>query len=81
MLWEGIKLMVVGMSTVMIFLMLMIACIEWMKRLTVDFNQLEQEVIKAKAKRTRASKQKTSTNTVPVEVFAAAIAAYEADQT
>jgi len=29
MLWEGLKLMGIGMATVMLFLLLMIACIEW----------------------------------------------------
>ena len=34
MLWEGLKLMVVGMATVMIFLILLIAFIELVKYLT-----------------------------------------------
>ena len=69
----------VGMATVMLFLMLMIACIEWVKHLNRNSNAIEQQAQK--------SRQKSSTNTatqqakseVPAEVFAAAITAFETD--
>ncbi|MBC8219905.1 MAG: OadG family protein [Proteobacteria bacterium] len=79
MLWEGLKLMGVGMATVMLFLMLMIACIEWVKYLNRNFTALEQQAQKARRKSGNSPAKQQVISAVPVEVFAAAITAFEAD--
>lgn len=79
MLWEGLKLMGVGMATVMLFLMLMIACIEWVRHLTRNFTTLEQQNQKSRRKTSKPPVKKEGTGTVPVEVFAAAITSFESD--
>ena len=79
MLWEGLKLMGVGMTTVMLFLLLMIACIEWVKYLNRNFTALEQQVQKARRKSSNSPEKQQVISSVPVEVFAAAIKAFEAD--
>ena len=79
MLWEGLKLMGVGMATVMLFLMLMIACIEWVRHLTRNFTTLEQQNQKSRRKTSKPPVKTEATATVPVEVFAAAITSFESD--
>ena len=79
MLLEGLKLMIVGMATVMLFLLLLIACIEWVKFLTRNFT-MNQEQSSLQSRKSDSNKYKTVPNLeVPVEVFAAAIAFYESD--
>ena len=79
MLLEGLKLMIVGMATVMLFLLLLIACIEWVKFLTRNFT-MNQEQSSLQSRKSDSNKYKTVPNLeVPVEVFAAAIASYESD--
>ena len=79
MLLEGIKLMIVGMSAVMLFLLMLIACIEWVKFLTRNFS-LNQEQALLQSRKSDSNKFKTVPNLeLPVEVFAAAIASYESD--
>ena len=79
MLWEGLKLMGVGMATVMLFLMLMIACIEWVKYLNRNFTAIEQQAHKARRKSSNSTKKQQVIPSVPVEVFAATITAFESD--
>ena len=79
MLWEGLKLMGVGMATVMLFLVLMIACIEWAKYLNRNFTALEQQAQKARQKSSNSPENQQVIPSVPVKVFAAAITAFEAD--
>ncbi|MBL4823718.1 MAG: OadG family protein [SAR324 cluster bacterium] len=79
MLWEGLKLMGVGMATVMLFLMLMIACIELVRHLNRNFTTLEQQTLKARRKSSNAPSKPAAQSTVPVEVFAAAITAFESE--
>jgi len=92
MIIEGFKLMAIGMSIVMVFLCLMILCIQLITRLTrnvalEELAILEQER-KAKAKsRARTSKSHSRSDLItpdsdspPIAVFMAAIAAYEADR-
>jgi Na+-transporting methylmalonyl-CoA/oxaloacetate decarboxylase gamma subunit len=79
MLWEGLKLMGVGMATVMLFLMLMIACIKWVKYLNRNFTALEQQAQKTRRKSSNSPTKQQVISAVPVEVFAAAITAFEAD--
>ena len=79
MLLEGLKLMIVGMATVMLFLLLLIACIEWVKFLTRNFTMNQQQSL-LQSRKSDSNKYKTIPNLeVPVEVFAAAIASYESD--
>ena len=69
----------VGMATVMLFLMLMIACIELVKYLNRNFTALEQQAHKARRKSSNSPKKQQVIPSVPVEVFAAAITTFEAD--
>ena len=79
MLLEGLKLMIVGMASVMLFLLLLIACIELVKLLTRNFT-MNQEHSLLLSRKSDLNKYKTVPNLeVPVEVFAAAIAYYESD--
>ncbi len=97
MLLEGLKLMVIGMTTVLLFLSLMIVLIHAVSRLTRDLTAREfekQQVLKkqalkkqaaAKAKKKSTAKPSPKptvpmTEEIPVAVFAAAIAAFEADK-
>ena len=79
MLLEGLKLMIVGMATVILFLLLLIACIEWVKFLTRNFTMNQQQSLH-QSRKSDSKKYKTVPKLeVPVEVFAAAIASYESD--
>jgi len=78
-LWEGLKLMVAGMATVMLFLMLMIACIEWVKHLNRNSTAIEQQAQKSRRKSSTNPATQQATSAVPVEVLAAAITAFETD--
>ena len=79
MLLEGLKLMIMGMASVMLFLLLLIACIEWIRFLTRNFT-LNQEQSLLLSRKSDTNKFKTVTDLeLPVEVFAAAIVSYESD--
>ena len=79
MLLEGLKLMILGMASVMLFLLLLIACIESVKLLTRNFT-MNQEQSLLLIRKSDLNKYKTVPNLeVPVEIFAAAIASYESD--
>jgi len=80
MLWEGLKLMGVGMTTVMLFLMGVIACIEWVKYYTRKYTILEQQAIQARHISNLNSTEKESLSEVPVEVFSAAITTFESEK-
>ena len=79
MLWEGLKLMVIGMATVMFFLVLMIACIEWVKLLTRNYTMLQQQGLKSQSKFSTNSPKIDTTSALPIEVFAAAISTFESN--
>ena len=80
MLWEGLKLMGVGMATVMLFLMVMIACIEWVKHYTRKYTILEQQALQARRNFNPNSTEQDTSSSVPVEVFSAAITTFEAEK-
>ena len=80
MLWEGLKLMGVGMTTVLLFLMVVIACIEWVKHYTRKYNILEQQALQARRKYNPNSTETDISSTVPVEVFSAAITAFDSEK-
>ena len=69
----------VGMTAVMTFLMLLIACIEWVKYLNRNLTALEQQTHKSHRKSRDSPAKNEASPAVPVEVFAAAINAFEAD--
>ena len=80
MLLEGLKLMVLGMITVMLFLMFTIMFVELVKYLNRNFTALEKTSLEKKEKsefQTTISKTKRA---LPIEVFAAAISAFESDR-
>ncbi len=69
----------VGMTAVMIFLMLLIACIEWVKYFNRNFTALDLQTQKSHRKSRDSPTKNEASPAVPVEVFAAAINAFEAD--
>ena len=79
MVLEGLKLMIVGMASVMLFLLLVIASIELIKILTRNFS-INQEKLLLFSRKSNSRKYNSVPNfEVPIEVFAAAIANYESD--
>ena len=79
MLLEGLKLMIVGMASVIFFLLLLIACIELIKFLARNF-RMNQEQSMLLSHKSDSNKYKTVKNfEVPVEVFAAAVVHFESD--
>jgi len=84
MIFEGLKLMLVGMTTVLLFLVVMIMLIQLVSYLTRGFAQREIEAIEEERKQRSAARQKTK---VPagnadedIVVIAAAVAAFEAER-
>ena len=80
MLWEGLKLLGVGMTTVMLFLMVMIACIKWVKHFTRKYTILERQALQARRISNPNSTEIDTSSTVPVEVFSAAITAFDSEK-
>ena len=79
MLLEGLKLMCVGMAMVMLFLLLMIVFIAWVKNLTRSYTILQLQALQARRKFKTNTTQTDQTSTVPIEVFAGAITSFESD--
>ena len=80
MLLEGLKLMIIGMTTVMLFLSLMIFFIELIKYLNLNFNELEKNSFNKKEKSELQPSITNKKKELPIEVFAAAISAFESDK-
>ncbi|MDJ0623461.1 MAG: OadG family protein [Desulfocapsaceae bacterium] len=93
MIFEGIKLMFVGMGTVILFLSFMILLLQLVSRLTREHSARELEAVElerkllaeaAKAKKKREqealSRSPSSDDEDDIAVIAAAIAAFEADR-
>ncbi len=80
MLLEGLKLMIIGMTTVMLFLALMIFFIELIKYLNLNFNELEKNSFYKKEKSELQTSITTKKKELPIEVLAAAISAFESDK-
>jgi len=85
MLFEGIKLMFVGMTTVMLFLILMILFINLVAMLTKgatarELEALEQERRLQAENRKKAKETASSGTDVDIAVIAAAVASYEAER-
>lgn len=85
MIFEGVKLMVVGMTTVMLFLVLMILFINLVSFLTRGSAAREVEAI-AKERALQAAKRKKAKEVTSgdadedIAVIAAAVAAYERER-
>ncbi|MFC1832965.1 OadG family transporter subunit [Thermodesulfobacteriota bacterium] len=84
MIVEGLKLMVVGMTTVLMFLMLMILLIQLAARLTKDVTARELQAIENEKERLRQQremeKQAAAEGDDDIAVITAAIAAFEAER-
>lgn len=86
MILEGLKLMVVGMTTVLLFLMFMILLIQLVAYLTRDVTARELKAIedeKARLKREKEeqrARQAADDSDEDIVVISAAIAAFEAER-
>ena len=79
MLLEGLKLMCVGMAMVMLFLLLMIVFIAWVKNLTRNYTILQLQTLQARRKFKTNTSLTDQSSAVPIEVFAGAITSFESD--
>ncbi|MGB3210846.1 MAG: OadG family protein [Desulforhopalus sp.] len=85
MIFEGVKLMVVGMTTVMLFLLLMIVFISLVARLTRGATARELDAIEQERRLQALSRKKAKEATSQdadedIAVIAAAVAAYEVER-
>jgi sodium pump decarboxylase gamma subunit len=86
MIFEGIKLMVIGMGTVMVFLLLMICCINYVAYLTKGVAARELEAIRRDRELLAASRKKAQKAAIDshqdddIAVIAAAVAAFESER-
>lgn len=84
MILEGLKLMLVGMTTVLLFLVAMIMLIQLVSYLTRGVAQRELDAIEEERKQKAAARQKkkaTAGNAdEDIAVIAAAVAAFEAER-
>ena len=85
MLFEGVKLMIVGMTTVMLFLCLMILFINFVAYLTKgeaarEIGELEKERALQALKRKQAKEAASVDADEDIAVIAAAVASYEAER-
>jgi oxaloacetate decarboxylase gamma subunit len=83
MIFEGVKLMLIGMTTVMLFLVLMILLIQLASYLTRDATAREVESIRLEreiqALRKKKAKESSDADE-DIAVIAAAVAAYETER-
>ena len=79
MLLDGLKLMCVGMAMVMLFLLLMIVFITWVKNLTRNYTILQLQALQARRKFKTNTSQTDQSSAVPIEVFVGAITSFESD--
>ncbi len=85
MIFEGVKLMVVGMTTVMLFLSLMILFISLVSYLTRDtatreLDKIRQERELQASNRKKAKESSSESGDEDIAVITAAVAAYEAER-
>ena len=85
MIVEGLKLMVVGMTTVLLFLTFMILLIQAAAKLTKDVTARELQAIEGEKERLRQQREKeklaSEEGDDDIVVITAAIAAFEAERT
>jgi oxaloacetate decarboxylase (Na+ extruding) subunit gamma len=86
MIFEGLKLMVIGMAVVMVFLLLMIYCINLVAYLTRAVSARELETIRRDRELLAASRKKAQRAAIDshldddIAVIAAAVAAFEGER-
>jgi sodium pump decarboxylase gamma subunit len=83
MILEGVKLAFIGMTTVLLFLTLMILLIQWVSMLTRGSARRELEAIRlAKEMKLRSRKKTRLTNNANEDIaaIAAAVATYEQER-
>ena len=84
MIVEGLKLMVVGMTTVVLFLTFMILLIQAAAKLTKDVTARELQAIEDEKERLRKQRERdklaAEEGDDDIAVISAAIAAFEADR-
>ena len=86
MIVEGLKLMVVGMTTVLLFLTLMILLIQWVAHLTRNVTAQELLAIEHEKERLKREKEERAKLAAAgdsddeIVVISAAIAAFEAER-
>jgi len=80
MLLEGFKLMGVGMTTVMLFLIFLISCIELVRHLNRNFIESEKTSLKDVQESQKNTIKSKPIKKLPIEVFAAAISAFESEK-
>ena len=84
MIVEGLKLMVVGMTTVLLFLTFMILLIQLSARLTKEVTARELQAIEDEKERLRKQRERdklaAEEGNDDIAVISAAIAAFEADR-
>ena len=85
MIFEGLKLMVVGMTTVLLFLTFMILLIQLVAHLTRDVTARELQAIEDEKARVKREKEKArlaaaDDSNEDIVVISAAIAAFEAER-
>lgn len=84
MIFEGLKLMVVGMTTVLLFLSFMILLIQLVARLTSEVTARELQAIDDEKKRIKREREMAKLaadeGTDDIVVITAAIAAFEAER-
>ncbi|MEJ2134539.1 MAG: OadG family protein [Desulfofustis sp.] len=84
MIVEGLKLMVVGMTTVLLFLTFMILLIQLSARLTKEVTARELQAIEDEKERLRKQRERdklaAEEGDDDIAVISAAIAAFEADR-
>ncbi|MBW2682141.1 MAG: OadG family protein [Deltaproteobacteria bacterium] len=83
MIFEGVKLMFIGMTTVLLFLFLMIVLVQFVSYLTRDATSREMEELR-KERELQAQRKKTTKFSDDTEediaVIAAAVATFEAER-
>ena len=83
MIFEGVKLMFIGMTTVLLFLFLMIVLIQFVSYLTRDATSREMEGLREE-RELQAQRKKTTKSSDDTEediaVIAAAVATFEAER-
>ncbi len=72
--------MILGMITVMLFLVFMILFIELVKYLNLNFNEPEKKSFDKKEKSKFQTSIRNKKKELPIEVFTAAISAFESDK-
>lgn len=72
--------MIVGMLMVLLFLLLMIYCIQLIEALTRGHTRLEEETIRKQQMKKPDKTEPGEEPMIPAAVLAAAVAAYEADR-